>query len=285
MAKSYKDLWAEAADLESEGENVANFNESVAKLPYTLKDEFRKAQDPKLDEAINKAQSDTFGAAIKGLNMYQDISDPFARRDLAEQYQGGIEMGWKNLTDERTRRQGVYADYITKWTGLYGAEAAKKQDLFNNKISIWEKEKSLADTEENNRRWEIENARAERTSGTKVAKDYTNQEITATVASLKAQGKNWGEINDFLVSEGIDTIRNSYADKQMRSIIGGERIEEQLSYSEENAKMKFEETKSQGNGSQENPYKNESMAENGDYYWSGTKKKKKVNNWFDATVD
>lgn len=285
MAKSYSDLWKEAEDLEKEGENVANFNESVAKLPYTLKDEFRKAQDPALDKAINKAQSDTFGAAIKGLNMYQGISDPFARRDLAESYQGIVEQGWKNLTDERTRRQGVYADYITKWTGLFGAEAAKKQDLFNNKMTIWEKEKSLADTEESNRRWEIENARAERTAGSKVEKDYTNQEITATVAALKAQGKNWGEINDFLVSEGIDTVRNSYADKQMRSIIGGETIEEPLSYSEQNAKMKYEEAKSQGNGTKENPYKTSKDADYGDYYWSGTKKKKKVNWAFDPTIN
>lgn len=190
MAKSYKDLWAEAATLDKEGKSVAEANANAAKLPYTLKDEFRKAQDPALDKAINKAQSDTFGAAIKGLNMYQDISNPFARRDLAETYQGIQEQGWKNLTDERTRRQGVYADYITKWTGLFGAEAAKKQDLFNNKLSVWEKEKSLADTEESARRWNIEQSQ-KGGSGSKAAQksQFKKDAIATLEASRGEDGK------------------------------------------------------------------------------------------------
>lgn len=187
MAKSYSDLWKEAADMEKEGADVANFNEAVAKLPYQLKDEFRKAQDPALDKAINKAQSDTFGAAIKGLNMYQDISNPFARRDLAETYQGIVEQGWKNLTDERTRRQGVYADYITKWTGLFGAEAAKKQDLFNNKMTIWEKEKSLADTEESKRRWEIEQSRSGGTASKAAQKSQFKKDAIATLEASRGE--------------------------------------------------------------------------------------------------
>lgn len=220
MAKSYADLWKEVGGLEAEGKAVSEAKANAAKLPYTLKEEFRKAQDPKLDQAINKAQSDTFGAAIKGLNMYQDISNPFARRDLAEQYQGGIEMGWKNLTDERTRRQGVYADYIEKWSGLYGAEAAKRADEFNNKMSIWEKEKSLADTEENNRRWNIENARAERAANAKNDKPYTEQEITSTINTLKNKGVDWGTIASFLGEKGIDVNHNSFADKQLRGAFG-----------------------------------------------------------------
>jgi hypothetical protein len=215
MAKSYADLWKEAADLESEGNDVANFNESVAKLPYELKDKFREKQDPALDKAINKAQSDTFGAAIKGLDMYQGISNPFARRNLAEQYQGIVEQGWKNLTDERTRRQGVYSDYIEKWTGLFGAEAAKRQDMFQNKMSVWEKEKSLADTEESTRRWNIEQANSKATASNK---PYTEQEITSTIATLKNQGVDWGTINSFLAEKGVDTSTGSYADVQLNTV-------------------------------------------------------------------
>ena len=187
--KTYADLWKEASKLEKEGNEVASFKETVSKLPYGLKDEFRKAQDPKLDEAINKAQSDTFGAAIKGLNLYKDISDPFARRDLAESYQGIQEQGWKNLTDERTRRQGVYADYITKWTGLFGAEAAKKQDVFNNKMTIWEKEKSLADTEESTRRWNIEQSQKGSGSATGKKTTFLKEAMDALDESRGDDGK------------------------------------------------------------------------------------------------
>jgi len=276
--------------LEKEGADVANFKEAVTKLPYQLKDEFRKAQDPKLDEAINKAQSNTFGAAIKGLNMYKDISDPFARRDLAETYQGGVEMGWKNLTDERTRRQGVYADYITKWTGLFGAEAAKKQDLFNNKMSVWEKEKSLADSDESNRRWNIENARAERASGG-LAKNFTDQEVTSAINTLKNNGTDWDTISKYLAEKGIDTSTGSYADVQLNTAFGSGNYplkptaQKEESYTEKNARMKYEAEQQKGNGTQQNPYKTSKDADYGDYYWSGTKKKKKVNWAFDKTIN
>jgi hypothetical protein len=206
-SKTIKDLWASAAELEKEGEDVANFSGSVAKLPTELATEFRKAQDPKLDQAINKAQSDTFGAAIKGLDMYQDISNPFARRSLAEQYQGGIEQGWKNLVDERTRRQGVYSDYIEKWTGLFGAEAARKQSMFQNKLSAWDREKNLADTEENNRRWETENARANRGSGSKNDRNsFTSDAVALFNESVGKDGKVspevYREIRDMAMSGG-----------------------------------------------------------------------------------
>ncbi len=277
MAKSYADLWKEAADLGKEGEDVANFKETVTKLPYQLKDEFRKAQDPKLDEAINKAQSDTFGAAIKGLNMYKDISDPFARRDLAETYQGIQEQGWKNLTDERTRRQGVYADYISKWTGLFGAEAAKKQDLFNNKMMIWEKEKGLADTEESKRRWEIENARAERGSGSKEDPKlfwaYAQNELNASVGSDGKYDPNvYRKIRDEAVQYGIG---KTAFDTQLSSGMGdweykglGIALDEE-SPSEQLSRMKLEEAK------RDAELKAKATANQDDYYWSGTTVKKK----------
>jgi len=220
MAKNYTNLWQEADEMKDEGEKLAGFKESVAKLPFELKDAFRKSQDPKLDEAINKAQSDTFGAAIKGLDMYQGISNPFTRRNLAEQYQGITEQGWKNLTDERTRRQGVYADYIDKWTGLFGAEVAKRQDTFNNKMSIWEKEKSLADTEESTRRWNIENARAEK-SAARTNSTLTDAEATKKASNLKNQGWTWQDINDYLVDQyGYNTLEGSQGDNMLRSLFG-----------------------------------------------------------------
>jgi len=274
MAKSYKDLWAEAGNLQKEGSDVANFKEAVAKLPFQLTDEFRKAQDPKLDEAINKAQSDTFGAAIKGLDMYQGISNPFTRRALAEKYQGGVEMGWKNLVDERTRRQGVYSDYITKWTGLFGAEAAKRQDEFQNKMAIWDREKGLADTEENNRRWNIENARASASAGNK---SYTEQEITATINQLRNGGTDWETISKFLGEKGVDVSTGSYADVQLNTAFGTGNYPVKpgaLSPTQELAKIKLEQT------NKDNEIKRKADEGSDGYYWSGTKVKKKKTGLF-----
>lgn len=277
MAKNYNQLWEEADGLKAEGESVANFAGNAAKLPYTLQDEFRKAQDPKLDEAINKAQSDTFGAAIKGLNMYQDISNPFARRDLAEQYQGGVEMGWKNLTDERTRRQGVYADYISKWSGLYGAEAAKRQDAFSNKMALWDREKSLADTEENNRRWEIENARAERSSrGSGSQKDYTEQEITAAINQLKNSGADWETISQFLAEEGVDVSTGAFSDIQLNTAFDSGNYPTKpssLSPTQEIANMRLAEQQ------KETEIKRKADEGEDNYYWQGTSVKQKQKKW------
>jgi hypothetical protein len=281
MAKNYKDLWASAADLEKQGEDVANANANAAKLPYTLKDEFRKAQDPKLDEAINKAQSDTFGAAIKGLDMYKGISDPFARRDLAEQYQGGIEMGWKNLTDERTRRQGVYSDYITKWTGLYGAEAARKQDLFNNKVQTWDREKTLADTDENNRRWEIENARSAASAGSKgddnLFWEYAQNELASSVGE---DGKYDPRVYERIRSEAKRyNINKDSFDNDMSYGLGESEyknlgIGTTLSPTQQKAKLELEEMER----NKEIGRKADDNEDN--YYWSGTKVKKKKTGWF-----
>jgi hypothetical protein len=286
MAKSYADLWKEAEDLGNQGEDVANFSEAVAKLPYQLKDEFRKAGDPELDQQINRLQSDTFGAAINGLNKYQDISNPFARRALAENYQGGIETQWKNAVDERTRRQGVYSDYIAKWTGLYGAEAAKKQDLFNNAQRTWDNEKTLADTEENNRRWNIENARAEKSA--KATSDKTT--TIGKINELKTAGATWEEISQFLASPeggGIDTVHGSEADIELnRAFVPGFKgYEKELTPTQKLDEIKLKEVESKGTGSLDRPYKNEGDAEEGDYYWSGTTKKKKINWWRDKSVN
>lgn len=286
MAKSLADLWKEAGDLEDEGNDVANFNASVEKLPYQLKDEFRQRQDPKLDQQINRLQSDTFGAAIKGLDMYQDISNPFNRRSLAEMYQGGIESQWKNAVDERTRRQGVFSDYIEKWTGLFGAEAARKQQIFQNKQSTWDREKNLADTEENNRRWEIENARAER-SGSGSNKAWTEQEITSTINQLKNNGVDWGTISNYLAEQGVDVVHKSYADSQLNRAFDPkfQGYEEDKTPTEQLNEIKLNDAKKKQQYIDSFSAKeNIDKAKYGENYWEGTKIKKKKNWWVDSTL-
>ncbi len=187
MAKTYSDLWKRASELEKEGERVAGFESDVAKLPYELKEEFRKRQDPVLTKAINKAQQKALGGAIEGLDMYQDISNPFTRRNLAEMYQGGLSEDWQNLVGEKERREGVYSDYITKWTGLYGAEAAKERDLFQNQLSAWDREKNLADTEESIRQWNVE--QSQRGSSDNNRLEFLGDAIAQLEASKGQDGK------------------------------------------------------------------------------------------------
>ena len=288
------DLWKEAGDLKTQGEDVANFKEAVTKLPYQLTDEFRKAQDPALDNQINDLQSKTFGAAIKGLDMYQGISNPFDRRNLAEEYQGGIRTQWQNAVDEKTRRTGVYNDYISKWTGLFGAEAAKKQDQFANAQQSWNNEKTLADTEESNRRWNIENARA---AGSASNKDYTNQEITATFNQLKNNGADWGTIAKYLGEKGVDVSTGSYADVQLNTAYGTGNYPtkpsaiKDMSPTEQLANMKLESAQ-KTEAIKQSAKSSSSEAKNGDYYWDGTTLKKKKTGLFgidwlagDQTVD
>ena len=170
MAKDYfKGLKSESKKIEKAANKYADFAGEVAALPYKLKDEYRKAQDPILGQKINVAEQNVMGGAIQALDKYKDISDPTTRRALAEKYQGGLSIDYKNLTDERTRREGVYSDYITKWTGLYGAEAAKQQAKVSAMESSWSRSMNLAgqeqsqanrieDNAESRRRWDYEQA-------------------------------------------------------------------------------------------------------------------------------
>lgn len=225
MAKTYTELLKSAGALKSDADDLSNFSANVSKLPYDLKDEFRKRQDPKLDEAINKAKSRTFGAAIEGLEKYQDISNPFARRNLAEKYQGGIEQGYSNLVDEKTRREGVYADYVSKWSGLYGVEASRRQNNFNNKVTLWNQEKTLADSA-------YSRADKEKKS------TLSNSELIKEISNLKTQGGTWQDINDYLVDQyGTDTTSGGFADNQLRKAFGEEPFKEEK---EQTAKQQYE---------------------------------------------
>jgi hypothetical protein len=181
MAKNYLSGMKSASQkLEKAQNKYASFAGEVAKLPYQLQDEYRKAQDPALSQKINESQQNVLGGAIAGLDKYKDISDPTQRRALAEKYQSGLSIDYTNLTDERTRREGVYNDYIQKWTGLYGAEAAKRQAEVSAMESAWSRDMNLAqakqsqanyesDAAESRRRWDYEQAHKGGSGGGSVA--------------------------------------------------------------------------------------------------------------------
>jgi len=119
MAKDYfKGLKGKSDKITKAANKYASFAGDVAKLPYQLTDEYRKAQDPVLGQKINVAEQNVMGGAIQGLEKYKDISDPSTRRALAEGYQSGLSIDYTNLTDERTRSEEVYPTYKPKWTGL-----------------------------------------------------------------------------------------------------------------------------------------------------------------------
>ena len=205
MAKTLADLWEEADKLDKEGKKVANATATAAKLPFTLKDEFRKRQDPALDQAINASEQRVLGGAIEGLNKYQGISNPFTRRDLAEKYQGVLSLGYNNLTDERTRRQGVYSDYIEKWTGLFGAEAARQRDVFQAKLATFERYSNLADKEEDLRRYNIAQAEKGRGSGTAGTSKYQSrlEELSSAVNRGQYTREEANSILEKEVSKGL----------------------------------------------------------------------------------
>lgn len=144
----------------------------AAVLPTILKEKFDKTKDPALDAAISGKTQQVLGGAIEGLNKYKDISDPFTRRALAEKYQGGLSIGLDSLTSEKDRRQGKFEEYITKWSGLYGAEAARKQSQATLAQGEFNTYKSLADTAENTRRYNIEQGEKAANKGKEASSKY-----------------------------------------------------------------------------------------------------------------
>jgi predicted CopG family antitoxin len=291
MAKSYAQLLEEAEGFKRESDEVSGFSANAEKLPYILKDEFRKAQGTGLDDAISKARSNTFGAAIEGLNKYQDISNPFARRDLAEKYQSGVQMGWESLVNEKQRRQGVFSDYIDKWSGLFGADAARRRDSLNTKMSIWDREKSISDSA-------YSRAQSEKKSG------LSNSELIREIsdlrkfggesveydlegnASLKQTGMSEQEMRDYLMDEyGVDITPGSFADNQIRNAFGKDPYKETQ---EQTSKQKFEELKYKKQLEQTQSFgdvkPNKESAKNGEYYYDDEGNVRKRSKWwvFDA---
>jgi hypothetical protein len=169
----YAGLTKMASKVDKAEKEAADYGYAASVLPIKLREAFDKNRDPELDKAIITKQQEVLGGAITGLEKYRDISDPFTRRALAEKYQSGLTVGLDSLTSERDRRQGKFEDYITKWSGLYGAEAARKQQVATSAASGLSRYKTLADTAENQRRYNIAEAEKKRGSGTSASNKQT----------------------------------------------------------------------------------------------------------------
>lgn len=129
MAKKQQNKYALATESGGLGQDAIDMKYTADVLPMALKEAYDKSRDTKLDSEISKKRNDVMGGAIEGLNKYKDISDPFARRALAEKYQSGLSVGLDALVTEKERRQKSFTDYINKWSGLFGAEAARRQSM------------------------------------------------------------------------------------------------------------------------------------------------------------
>lgn len=129
MAKKQQNKYALATESGGLGQDAIDMKYTADVLPMALKEAYDKSRDTKLDAEISKKRNDVMGGAIEGLNKYKDISDPFARRALAEKYQSGLSVGLDAIVTEKERRQKSFTDYINKWSGLFGAEAARKQSM------------------------------------------------------------------------------------------------------------------------------------------------------------
>jgi hypothetical protein len=290
MAKNYyAGLDKESKKIQKAQNKYADFAEEVAKLPYQLQDEYRKSQDPELGKKINVAEQNVMGGAITALDKYKDISDPTTRRALAEKFQSGLSIDYKNLTDERTRREGVYADYITKWTGLYGAEAAKQEAKLNAKVESWNRSMNLAsakqsqanwqaEQDESKRRWDYE--QAHKGSG-KGGKDFLSDAISTLQSSTGKDGKIdpnvYQEVRNVAIAKGYS---KDEFDKNFSNMLGSHEYsnlgiatkEESPTTSLAKMKLKNAQTLEDLKG----------KADKGDegYYWSGKTIKKKKKGWF-----
>jgi len=169
----YKGLSKMASKVDKAEKEAADYGYLANVLPIKLRESFDKNRDPELDKAIITKQQEVLGGAVTGLEKYRDISDPFTRRALAEKYQSSLTIGLDSLTSERERRQGKFEEYITKWGGLFGAEAAKKQQTATTASNSLNRYKSLADTAENQRRYKIAEAEKKRGTGTSASNKMT----------------------------------------------------------------------------------------------------------------
>lgn len=204
MAIKISDIWKKVQSNTKEANSVAGYGKEVESLPFQLRDEYNKRQDPALNKAISEKQNQVLGGAIEGLNKYQDVVNPFTRRALAEKYQSGLSTGLSSLTDERTRRVGVYEDYITKWSGLYGADLAYKKNILANKqesvnqmMGVYNLEESKRQADEDKRRYE---------QGSK-KENFLLDAVKAINASKGTDGKAdpqvYGEVRDIGIGYGL----------------------------------------------------------------------------------
>jgi len=214
------DFYAQAKNLlgkmNKQNSRYADATVTAERLPGQLREEFRKRQDPAMSKAIRSAEQRTLGGAIEGLNKYQHIVNPFARRDLAEKFQGSLSKTYTSLTDERQRRTGVINDYINLWSGTYGAMAKGEQIKASNLQQQYSGAMQMAGVEQSQSNWERSFAR----SGAKGSGSYKDSEVIATINRAKKEGLEWEEISNRLAQSGINVGEGSLADNELRRVHG-----------------------------------------------------------------
>lgn len=264
MAKNKYSLVTSSGGL---GKDAIDMKYAADVLPTALMEAYKAAGDPKLDSAISKKRNQVMGGAIEGLNKYKDISDPFARRALAEKYQSGLSVGLDSLVTEKERRQKSMNDYINKWTGLFGAEAARKQSMADNAL---EREKMAI-------------------SSGKASKDTDNDYLEYAGAQLEAsKGMNQGKFHADTLRELLIKAPNEATRNNVREMFGAgvdEKGQEYLGITrykptEEKAdtpKQEYENKKYSQFGSAKN---SREEAEEGGLYWKDGKLYRKVSHWY-----
>jgi hypothetical protein len=170
-------------NLNSMNSVLAGKEYAAAALPYEMADEFKKRQDPALNEKISKSEQAMLGGYTAGLYKFQDISNPFQRRSLAQQYKGNLSMTYDALTSEKDRRTGKYLDYIEKYTGLFSADIARERAMINSYQEQIGQAKEMWRTDVEDRRYEESKAKAKE----------DDRSLYSIAQELKEKGINWGD--------------------------------------------------------------------------------------------
>ena len=227
MAKSYAQLETDSEKIAQSSSKYADVLGKIETAPQEITEAYRKSKANKnIDEAINKSEQQMLGGFTAGVDKYSNVSNPFKRLALATKYKGTLAVEYNNLVDERTRRAGVLSEYIDKWRGLYGAEAARQKVQIDSMESKFQRDLTLKKAQESG-------------SGSGNGnKKMSNEELIKTVNQLKGAGASWQDINDYLVEEyGVDTQQDSFADMQIRKAFG----EDTLTRSEKSKQAKEDE--------------------------------------------
>lgn len=283
----YAGLTSFAEKLSKSQKSATDARYIASALPYTLAEEFRKQGDPALDAAIVTKQQQVLGGGIEGLNKYQMITNPFERRAMAEKFQSGLTIGLDSLTSEKTRRQGKFEEYINKYAGLYGAQAAMKESEANQMSNEFNIYKSIADQTENTRRYNLERAdKAAATSKTgdeSLFREYITSELNAS------RGKD-GKVDPAVYARLRDEAYTKYGttkgtfDSQFSSNVGNHEYEklgltapkDTTDYKQQIENNRFAEFA--------NAKSSEKEAKYGEYYWKNGKIYLKKNWAFDEEV-
>lgn len=236
-------------------------------LPAALKEAYDQSRNTKLESEISKKRNDVMGGAIEGLNKYKDISDPFARRALAEKYQSGLSVGLDALVTEKERRQKSFTDYVNKWSGLFGAEAARKQAMASEAL---EREKMAI-------------------SNGKPSKDTDNDYLEYAGAQLEAsKGMNKGQYHADTLKELLIKAPNESTRTAVRELFGGgvdKEGQESLGINRYKPEAVKTETPKQAYENSKysqlsNAAKSREEAVEGGLYWKDGKLYKKVSHWY-----